>query len=35
MAYHARKLYNEYRIGILSLQTKESKHAGIKKGSHG
>lgn len=31
--YHARKLYNEYRIGIgiLSLQAKESKHAGIKR----
>ena len=31
--YHARKLYNEYKIGfgILSLQAKESKHAGIKR----
>ena len=31
--YHARKLYNEYkiRLGILSLQAKESKHAGIKR----
>ena len=30
--FHARKLYEEYNIGygILSLQAKESKHAGIK-----
>ena len=30
--YHARKLYEEYHVGygILSLQAKESKHAGIK-----
>ena len=31
--YHARKLYYQYKIGfgILSLQAKESKHAGIKR----
>ncbi len=31
--YHARKLYKEYKVGfgILSLQAKESKHAGIKR----
>ena len=30
--YHARKLYNEYKVGfrILSLQAKESKHAALK-----
>ncbi len=32
--FHARKLYEEYGIGfgILSLQAKESKHAGLKTG---
>ena len=32
LPFHARKLYEEYGIdfGILSLQAKESKHAGLK-----
>ena len=32
LPFHARKLYEEYGIGfgILSLQAKESKHAGVK-----
>ena len=31
--YHARKLYEKYKVGfgILSLQAKESKHAGLKR----
>ena len=33
ITYHAANLYENYKVGygIISLQTKEAKHSGIKK----